>query len=88
MADKIDKVKIWNEYARDATQRYQVPDEIDDVEELTNDMVDVATGYADLMLEELEERIADGTFGGRGSPGRTSRRRRREEPEEPNEPED
>jgi|GEM_PF-3184080 len=87
MADKIDKVKIWNEYARDATQRYVVPDEIDDVEELTNDMVDVATGYADLMLEELEDRIADGTFGG-GSRGRASRRRRREEPEEPEEPEE
>jgi len=87
MADKIDKVKIWNEYARDATQRYVVPDEFDDVEELTNDMVDVATGYADLMLEELEDRIADGTFGG-GSRGRASRRRRREEPEEPEEPEE
>jgi hypothetical protein len=81
MADtKIDKKRIWLDFAKDATSRYIVPDEIEDTDELANDMADVATAYADLMLEEFEDREEDGTFKG-GGEQRTSRRRRREEPE-------
>lgn len=82
----IDKKQVWLDFARDAVKQYEIPDSVEDVDELTNDMVDVATGYADLMLEEFEDRVADGVFGGSRSTGeRASRRRRRDEPEEPGE---
>ena len=59
-----DKKEMWANWTRDATSRYVIPDDIKDVDELIDDMVEVATGYADQMLDEFEERVAEGDFGG------------------------
>ena len=60
MADKSEKEKIWLEFAHDATRRYVMPDAIEDSEDLVDDMAEIATGYADAMLEEFEERFSGG----------------------------
>jgi len=72
-----DRKELWVGWTRDATSRYVIPDEIDDTDELIDDMAEVASGYADQMLEEYEERFSAGRRGGG--------RRRKTEPEEPGE---
>jgi hypothetical protein len=72
-----DRKELWVGWTRDATSRYVIPDEIDDTDELIDDMAEVASGYADQMLEEYEERFG-GAAGRRGSG-----RRRKQEAEEP-----
>lgn len=61
MAAKDDKNKeLWVGWTRDAISRYAIPDDVDSDEELINDMIDIATGYADAMLEECESRFDGG----------------------------
>jgi hypothetical protein len=72
-----DKRDLWVGWTRDAMDKYEMPDKVEDAEELANDMADVAVAYADMMLEEYEDR-----FGGSGGrERRPAKRRRKEEPE-------
>jgi hypothetical protein len=57
----ISKAEMWVQWTRDATARYQVPEEVEDADDLVDDMSDVATKFADTMLDEFEERFAGGT---------------------------
>ena len=59
MATPSEKEKeLWVGWTRDAMSRYQLPEDIEDVEEQVDDMVQVATKYADGMLDEFEERFS------------------------------
>jgi hypothetical protein len=57
MADKIDKRALWVGFAHDATSKYVPPEEVDSNDDLADDMVAIATKYADSMLDEYEERF-------------------------------
>lgn len=76
MANQNEKKEMWVAWTMNAINRYVIPEDIEDSEELVDDMVDVATKFADSMLEEFEER-----FEGR-------RRRKKPEPEEEEEEEE
>ena len=80
MATKDNIKELWVGWTRDAMGKYVLPDKVDDAEEMVDDMIEVATSYADGMLDEFEERFS----GGRGS----RRRRRPEEPEGSEDPEE
>ena len=67
----IDKKALWVAWTHDAMETYSIPEDTDATDELVDDMVEVATKYADDMLDEFEER-----FG--GGEGRRSRRRKTE----------
>ncbi len=57
----ISKAEMWVQWSRDAVARYVVPEEVEDADELVDDMSDVATKFADQMLDEFEERFSGGT---------------------------
>jgi hypothetical protein len=76
MATTTDKKELWVGWTRDAISQYAIPEEVENTDELVDDMRDVATKYADSMLDEFEERFGGG---GRSAGGG---RRRRGEPEE------
>lgn len=79
MAKTDDKVKdLWVGWTRDAIGRYALPEDIDDTDELVDDMVEVASKYADTMLEEYESRFS----GGPARKGKRSSRRRPAEEED------
>jgi hypothetical protein len=65
MATKDEKKTLWVGWTHDAMARYEMPVEIDDeegaLEDLVDEMADVATDYADAMLEEYEYRFEGGT---------------------------
>jgi len=73
--DKKEQKELWVGFAHDAISRYVIPDDIGDSDELVDDMAEVATKYADEMLDQLDERFG-GASGSRGSG------RRRGKPEE------
>ena len=80
----IDKKELWIQLVRDAQAKYEVPDDFDGVDDVVDDMVDVATKYADSILDELESRESDGSFGkGRRSGRGGGRRKRKPQDEEP-----
>jgi len=54
------KKDLWVNWTHDAMSRYVMPDDIEDVDELVDDMVTAATKYADAMIEEFEERFSGG----------------------------
>lgn len=65
MATKETKQELWVGWTRDAMARYEMPVEIDDeeegaIEDLVDQMIDIATDYADGMLEEYENRFEGG----------------------------
>jgi len=60
---KQDEKELWVAWTHDAMGRYQMPDDIKDADELADDMADIATKYADSMLDEYNERFGSG--GGR-----------------------
>jgi len=64
----VDKKELWVGWTRDAMSRYVMPEEVDDSDDLVDDMAEVATTYADQMLDEYENR-----FG--GSAGRQRKRK-------------
>lgn len=73
MAAKDEKKKeLWVGWTHDAMLRYTVPDDVKDDEDLINSMADVATEYADAMLEEYENRFEGGD----------KRRRKKAEPDD------
>jgi hypothetical protein len=82
--DKKEQKELWLGFARDAASRYQMPDEVDNADELVDDMIEVATQYADGMLDEMEERFGDS----RGSSRRRSGRGKRSQGSEAREGED
>ena len=57
----ISKAEMWVQWTRDAVSRYVVPEEVEAADELVDDMSEVATKFADTMLDEFEERFAGGT---------------------------
>ena len=64
----VDKKELWVGWTHDAMSRYVMPEEVEDSDELVDDMAEVATTYADQMLDEYENR-----FG--GSAGRQRKRK-------------
>ena len=78
----MDEKELWVRFACAVIESYEIPDEIDDVEELVDDMTALAGKTADAMLDEFEERYppraARARSGGKG-------RRRKDEPEQPEE---
>ena len=50
-----DQKELWVGWTHDAMSRYSAPDSIDDNDELVDDMVEVATTYADAMLDAFED---------------------------------
>ena len=71
----ISKAEMWVQWTRDATARYVVPEEVEDADELVDDMSEVATKFADTMLDEFEERFSGGT----SEPRRKTRKRKTDE---------
>jgi len=68
----------WIGFAKAAARSYQPHDDIETLEELVEDMADVSSSYADLMMDECASR-----FDGKSTKRRSrSKRRRDEEPEE------
>jgi len=57
----MDKKELWVGWTHDAMSRYVMPDDIDDVDDLVEDMTAAATKYADAMIEEFEKRFGGGT---------------------------
>ena len=74
MADnKQPAAEMWAAWTRDAMRSYDAPDDISD-DEIVDDMADVATQYADVMMDEFAERFGpDSEVQG----GRTRRRKKR-----------
>ena len=60
MAAKEEEKDLWVAWTHDAIGAYTEPDDLDD-DELIDDMVEAATGYADAMLDEYKERFSGGT---------------------------
>jgi hypothetical protein len=76
MAKTDDKEReLWIGWTRDAIGRYALPEDIGDTDELVDDMVDVATKYADAMLDEYDSRFS----GGASTRKKRSRRKAEEE---------
>lgn len=69
--------ELWAKFAIAAINGYSIPEEIDDFDDLIDDMADVATGVADTMLDEYEERFG----GGRGERRRVRRKRDDDDPD-------
>jgi len=67
---KDDKKELWIDWTHDAMLRYTVPDDVKDDDDLIDSMTDVATAYADAMLEEYENRFEGG-----------AKRRRKKDPD-------
>lgn len=60
MATAKDETKeLWVDWTHDAMTAYERPEEIEEAD-VTDDMVDIATEYADKMLEEYEQRFSGG----------------------------
>jgi predicted site-specific integrase-resolvase len=57
----ISKAEMWVQFATAAVARYVVPEEVEDADELVDDMSEVATQFADQMLDEYDERFLGGT---------------------------
>lgn len=74
---KDDKKGLWVAWTHDAMLRYTVPDDVKDDGDLTDSMADVATEYADAMLEEYENRFEGG-----------AKRRRKKDPDPDDDPDD
>jgi len=72
------KKELWIQFAHDAQSRYVIPEEVEDQDELVDDMVEVATKYADSMLDEYEGRFEEA----RGSSRRRGKRKPKSETEE------
>lgn len=53
----LDKKELWVDWTRDALDKYETPDQIDNADDLADDMADLATKYADSMLDEYEARF-------------------------------
>ena len=71
----INKRELWIQFALAGTARYVVPDEVEDADELVDDMTDVATKYADEMLDQFEQRDQDGSFDEEARRPRTRKRK-------------
>lgn len=56
--------ELWISFARDAMANYETADP-EDNEDLVDDMVEVASDYADAMLDEYNERFGSKTSGRR-----------------------
>lgn len=56
----ISKAEMWVQFAAAAVSRYVVPEEVEDADDLVDDMSDVATKFADEMLDQYEERFSGG----------------------------
>lgn len=67
MADaKEEEKELWVSWTHDALGAYTEPDDLKDADELLDDMVDSAIGYADAMLDEYKARFSGGTARRRG----------------------
>jgi hypothetical protein len=72
--DDKDK-ELWVRFALAAQSRYVPPDEFDSADELVDDMIEVATQYADGMMDALAERY-DGSVKHRRRSARPPKARR------------
>ena len=78
--DKKELQDLWVGWTRDAGSAYVMPDEPDDGD--VDDMIDITTGYADGMLDELEKRFGGGTRARRKKKRKTANEDPEEEEEE------
>jgi hypothetical protein len=85
----VDKKELWLDWTHDAISQYEKPEDIKSLDDLIDDMSEFVTMYADEMLDQFEERVANHEFD--SSPRRSARRRppegerrprRRREPED------
>jgi hypothetical protein len=60
MATTPDKKQMWVDWTHDVMSMYSKPDDLEG-EDLVDDMADIASTYADAMLDEFEERFGSGT---------------------------
>jgi hypothetical protein len=59
MVSRMNEKELWVGFARDAMSSYVAPDNLDDNEDQVDDMVELASGYSDAMLDEYEGRFGD-----------------------------
>jgi hypothetical protein len=64
----MDEKELWVAWTRDALTKYEEPAGIDNADELVDDMVELATKYADTMLEEYEKRFSESKRGRKKKP--------------------
>jgi len=86
-----DKKTMWIGWTHAAMASYVAPEESDTHEKLVDDMIAIASDYADGMLDEFEDRFGPGgteTAGGRRRKPAKSRRARAEEEVEEEEEEE
>jgi len=62
------KAELWIGWTRDAARNYAIPEEFENLDDLVDDMADVATAYADEMLDQFEERFDTSSSSGRKRP--------------------
>ena len=82
----MDEKELWVKFACAVIENYEIPDDVADVEELVDDMTELAGKTADAMLDEFEERYPPRAARARSGGGRT-RKPRGERPETEPEPE-
>jgi hypothetical protein len=71
-----DEQTLWIEFAKAAIQSYEIPEDIDKLDDLVDDIADLSGMVADAMIEEFKERFEKPRRGERP-------RRRRDRDEEP-----
>jgi hypothetical protein len=52
--------EMWLTFAHEAAEQIAVPEDVEDTDEVADYMVEVATKFADSMLDEYEKRWGDG----------------------------
>lgn len=77
---------LWVECAKAAIQSYEIPEDVDNLDDLVDDVADTASLIADAMVEEYEKRYGDSgererPVRRRTAPARGRGRGEREEPE-------
>lgn len=55
-----DKKQMWIDWTHDALAGYEQADDVEDIDGVVDDMSELASRYADAMLEEYEERFNEG----------------------------
>lgn len=78
MAKASDNEKaLWVEFAKVALQSYEIPEDIENLDEMVDDIGNVCGTIADEMLDQFMERYGETT--GRAPRARGGRRTRRSE---------
>jgi len=79
MNDKEEKA-LWIEFAKATIQSYEIPESIDDLDDLVDDISELSATVADAMVDEYTKRYDRGGDQ-RRTRGRGRKRDREQEPE-------